>query len=34
MEFGQHGIEHRAGDFVAVAGVVQSEGEDVGGAID
>ena len=33
-ELGQRGVKHHAGDFVAVAGVVQGKGEDVSGAID
>ena len=32
-EFGEHGVEHRAGDFVAVIGIVESEGEDFGGTM-
>jgi len=33
-EFGEHGVEHGAGDFVAVVGIVEGEGEDVGRALD
>ena len=32
-EFGEHGAEHGAGDFVAVIGIVESEGEDIRGAV-
>ena len=33
-EFGEHGVKHVAGDFVAVVGIVEREGEDVGRAVD
>ncbi len=33
-EFDQHIVQHGAGDFVAVAGVIQGKGEDVSGVID
>ena len=32
-EFGEHGVEHGAGDFVAVIGIVEGEGEDFGCAM-
>ena len=34
MQFGQHGVKHRSSDFIAVTGVIQSEGDGVGSVID
>jgi hypothetical protein len=33
-EFGEHGVEHGAGDFVAAIGIDESESEDFGRAMD